>query len=1020
MWELQLSNQISTTYNNLMTALRNNKEILFFFLTLSFFLFSIGLTATTSVQATTEEETPVEQEASVDNATEEDLIVVEEVKVQGTTEEDTNDNGVEEVLEEEQESSESEMTKEVEDDLEEAGNSDDDQLLIEASSFSSFSVVSDSKSKQQSVYCPLENMPGRIIVDFSDVDDINDIKIRSNQGESGAKISLGTSIPSGEYKVTLVGSDTHPGRENVSQPNEQYFLELFNGAQLVATSGVLDDVPDMVLSATSTTVVDTNLVVSMDVDSVTAVHAAYPFISNTNSNSVNVICGAFDLIEKEEPEPDMAFCPLEAKEGRIIVDFSGISDVKIRSNQDEAGATLTLGASIPSGTYKVTLVGSDTYDGREKITQSKEQYFLELFDGGDLVAATGVLDDLQDKVHAATSTTVVNTDLVVSKDIDTVAAVHAAYPDTSTSHSINVNCAAFDLVEKEPEPEPEPEFGYCPLETKPGRIIVEFPNLDVKLCQGSCGVAEKEVAANIPAGTYDITLVGSDSYPKRASANQPFEQYIVVLKDGSTILGTTNPLDDLQDGVVSATSTTLVNTDFVISSGVDTVVARHAYAPDQSKMHSLVPNCVAFDLVEIEQCVAPILTSSTNIEVEVGEFVSYTLTATSTSAVSFGLATSTLPNGLVFDDVNNTISGTTTTAGVFTVDLTITNTCEVVDDSITITITEPVDDSNGGGGGGGGRSSSGGGSARDRDGEVLGDTIGICAPLLTDYLRMGQNNDADQVRLLQAFLKGVEGFDVDVNGIFDQKTDTAVRAFQVRYAEDILLPWGLSANEPTGYVYYTTQKKINEIYCERPFHLTSEQNNQIEECRIKLQNKQAGIGGGEVAGSDFGPKVGSRAEYDRMRAEYQGTAGQIGQATSTSVTLTLTDTTEDGTGIAAGASEGGDDSFFDMAGQRIKDVAAAAFTLPGTPRDTVFYALWLVLILALVYILGSLGAGVRDIGTFNQAQIRIRKLIYFMVGTLIGLVVAVALNLVSLIVPLIVVIIVLSIALLYYTRKTSA
>jgi hypothetical protein len=92
-------------------------------------------------------------------------------------------------------------------------------------------------------------------------------------------------------------------------------------------------------------------------------------------------------------------------------------------------------------------------------------------------------------------------------------------------------------------------------------------------------------------------------------------------------------------------------------------------------------------------------------------------------------------------------------------------------------------------------------------------------PLLTSYMRLNGNNDGTQVAKLQAFLKNNQDLNVDVTGIFDQKTDAAVRAFQTKYVSDTMGPWGVTL--PSGYVYITTSKKINQISCDTPLTLSS-------------------------------------------------------------------------------------------------------------------------------------------------------------------------------------------------------
>ncbi len=87
-----------------------------------------------------------------------------------------------------------------------------------------------------------------------------------------------------------------------------------------------------------------------------------------------------------------------------------------------------------------------------------------------------------------------------------------------------------------------------------------------------------------------------------------------------------------------------------------------------------------------------------------------------------------------------------------------------------------------------------------------------CVPYLKKYIRFGGDNDMAEVRKLQRFLVQYEGVtDLTETGAYDESTQGAVFRFQQKYRRDILGPWNRSA--PTGYVYKTTLKKINEIYC---------------------------------------------------------------------------------------------------------------------------------------------------------------------------------------------------------------
>ncbi len=128
-------------------------------------------------------------------------------------------------------------------------------------------------------------------------------------------------------------------------------------------------------------------------------------------------------------------------------------------------------------------------------------------------------------------------------------------------------------------------------------------------------------------------------------------------------------------------------------------------------------------------------------------------------------------------------------------------------------------------GGGGGSSGGGGGNKnKDDDGEVLGESTdgpktnpdGTCIPLLHTYMRQGSmTNDVQEVIDLQNFLNKEMNAGLPVTGFFGPLTDAAVRAFQIKYKSEVLDPWvkfGLT-DQSTGYVFKTTQWKINNIYC---------------------------------------------------------------------------------------------------------------------------------------------------------------------------------------------------------------
>ncbi len=139
--------------------------------------------------------------------------------------------------------------------------------------------------------------------------------------------------------------------------------------------------------------------------------------------------------------------------------------------------------------------------------------------------------------------------------------------------------------------------------------------------------------------------------------------------------------------------------------------------------------------------------------------------------------------------------------------------------------TPPVTTSGGGGSYYSGGSSGGGSSFLASAVSTVTPTVTLVSttscPLITDYLKLGGNNNPAQVTNLQIFLKNSEKFGVDVNGTFDQKTEDAVKSFQLKYLPSILGPW--DATRATGFVYITTTKKINELACASPIVLSADE-----------------------------------------------------------------------------------------------------------------------------------------------------------------------------------------------------
>lgn len=116
----------------------------------------------------------------------------------------------------------------------------------------------------------------------------------------------------------------------------------------------------------------------------------------------------------------------------------------------------------------------------------------------------------------------------------------------------------------------------------------------------------------------------------------------------------------------------------------------------------------------------------------------------------------------------------------------------------------------------------------------------VCEPYINSYIRYGEANDPTDVTKLQSFLvEHEQAQGITLSGLYDSPTLNALEVFQVKHAAEILTPWGLS--EPTGYVYYTTQNKINALMCDgkRVFDYAPGQLEEIEQYRSSLELRRS-------------------------------------------------------------------------------------------------------------------------------------------------------------------------------------
>jgi len=93
-------------------------------------------------------------------------------------------------------------------------------------------------------------------------------------------------------------------------------------------------------------------------------------------------------------------------------------------------------------------------------------------------------------------------------------------------------------------------------------------------------------------------------------------------------------------------------------------------------------------------------------------------------------------------------------------------------------------------------------------GQVLGESCGL---YMDKFIRSGRKNDVAQVKSLQTFLNKWMNSGLPITGYYGPLTLGALNAFQTKYANEVLTPWGLT--RPTGIAYLTTLRQINMLEC---------------------------------------------------------------------------------------------------------------------------------------------------------------------------------------------------------------
>ncbi len=129
----------------------------------------------------------------------------------------------------------------------------------------------------------------------------------------------------------------------------------------------------------------------------------------------------------------------------------------------------TVSASIPAGTYNITVATLDSYKDRVSVAQSNEQLFLSLSETNGQTVETGLTTDLPDYAVTGWSIDAFN-NIVLAASVNSVTAKHVVYTGVTGPNSVQPVCAVFDL-KSDPVVNPDPELsGSC--SANPSSVLV--------------------------------------------------------------------------------------------------------------------------------------------------------------------------------------------------------------------------------------------------------------------------------------------------------------------------------------------------------------------------------------------------------------------------------------------------------------------------------------------------------------------------------------------------------------------
>lgn len=278
-------------------------------------------------------------------------------------------------------------------------------------------------------------------------------------------------------------------------------------------------------------------------------------------------------------------CPISASSGVTVVPIS--AELMLASDAAKASAG-PVAVTLAPGTYDVTLYSWDAHSTKAQQTQTKEQWKLELWDGGATPAIT----------TAATQDLPENTDLkdyqvgtvILSQAVTAVRAVHDAYPDVEP-HSVAPICAVF-IAQGTSGGTASAGPPQCPQHSSTAATVVNISS-ELMLAWDEATASAGPVPVSLAPGTYEVSVYSWDAHSTKSHQAQTKEQWYLELwaAGATTPMISTAATPDLPENVDLAGYNMGMVT---LTEPLAAVRAVHAAYPDPFEPHSVAPLCAVF------------------------------------------------------------------------------------------------------------------------------------------------------------------------------------------------------------------------------------------------------------------------------------------------------------------------------------------------------------------------------------------------------------------------------------------